>query len=99
MDTSVWYFVLSGLVAAGMIALLIRAARLCYRIEARSGRPLHGRYGLPGYANVLPTAFNVRVAGDPETQALRWKMNRLLLAILAGFAILYGLRVLFVAGP
>lgn len=98
MDVSVWYFVLSGLVAAGMIALLILAARLSYRIEARSGRrPLSG--GLPGYANVLPTAFNVGVAADPETQALRWKMNRLLLSMLAGFAILYGLRLLFVTGP
>jgi len=99
MDTSIWYFVLSGLVAVGMVALLIRAARLCYRIEERSGRPFYGKSGLPGYANVLPTAFNIRVAGDPETQALRWKMNRMLLAILAGFTILYVLRVLFVASP
>ena len=73
------------------IALLIAATRLCYRVEARSGRrPL--KYGLPGYANVVPVAFNWRVAPDAETQALRWQMNRRLVAILAGFALLYLFR-------
>lgn len=98
MGASVWYFVLSGIVAASMIALLILAARLCYRIEARSGRRSPGRSGLPGYANVLPTAFNVGVARDPETQALRWMMNRMLLGLLGGFGVLYGLRIVFDAG-
>ena len=79
------------------IVLLIMAARLCYRIEARSGRPLlKPRSGLPGYANVIPVAFNFKVASDDETQALRWRMNRLLIAILAGFALLYLFR--WVAG-
>ena len=73
------------------IALLIAATRLCYRIEARSGRrPL--KYGLPGYANVIPVAFNFRVAQDAETQAMRWRMNRRLIAILAGFAVVYLLK-------
>ncbi len=80
------------------IALLISAARLCYRIEARSGRPFlkhslkHG-LGLPGYANVIPVAFNFRVARDAETQALRWRMNGRLLAILAGFGVVHLLRL------
>lgn len=98
MGVSIWYIVLSGLVAVAMIALLILAARLCYRIEERSGRKFIGRSGLPGSANILPTAFNVGVARDPETQALRLMMNRLLLGILGGFGVLYGLRIFFATG-
>ncbi len=75
------------------IMLLISATRLCYRIEARSGRPLmkHG-LRLPGYANVIPAAFNFRVAKDAETQDMRRRMNRRLLAILAGFSLVYLLK-------
>ena len=98
MGVSVWYFVLSCIVAVAMIALLIVAARLCYRIEERSGRKFLGRSGLPGYANVLSTAFNIGVARDAETQTLRWMMNRLLLGILGGFGVLYGLWVFFDTG-
>lgn len=88
LDHPVLFFVLSGLWAAATVALLISAARLSYRIEARSGRrPL--RSGLPGYANVLPVAFNLGVAGDAETQALRRRMNARLLVILAGFGLFY----------
>ena len=59
-------FWLGALWGIASIALLISATRLCYRIEARSGRPLL-KHGLPGYANVVPVAFNVRVARDDET--------------------------------
>lgn len=94
MQVSVWFYVLCGIWAVAMIALLIKATRLCYRIEERSGRrPL--KFGLPGYANVIPTAFNWRVARDAQTQAMRWRMNRLLIVILAGFALLYGLVAAF----
>ena len=87
-DTPVMFFVVSGLWGAATVVALIAAARLCYRIEARSGRrPL--RSGLPGYANVLPVAFNLGVAGDAETQALRRRMNGYLLFILAGFGLFY----------
>lgn len=76
------------------IVLLISAARLCYRVEARSGRQfLKQGLGLPGYANVIPVAFNFRVAPDAETQALRWRMNARLLAILAGFGLIHLLRL------
>ena len=81
------FMALSGLWGVGVIGLLISAIRLCYRIEARSGRPLlGGRAGLPGYANVIPVAFNFGVARDGETQALRRRMNMRLVAILAAFA-------------
>lgn len=80
----VLFFAVCGLWGAGVVALLISAARLCYRIEARSGRPLL-RGGLPGYASLIPVAFNVGVAGYGQTQALRRRMNLRLLAILAGF--------------
>lgn len=89
---SVWFYVISGLWAVAVIALLIDATRLSYRIEARSGRPMM-RHGLPGYANVIPTALNIGVAKDEETQAMRREMNRRLYAILAGF-VAFGLFVL-----
>lgn len=84
------FFWLSTLWGIASIALLISAARLCYRIEARSGRAFLTR--LPGYANVVPVAFNVRVAKDGETQAMRRRMNRRLIAIVAGFAVLHLFR-------
>lgn len=90
MQASIWFYVACGIWAVAMAALLLKAARMSYQIEERSGRrPLPS--GLPGYANVIPTAFNWRVAADAETQALRWRMNRLLFAMLAGFALLYGI--------
>lgn len=75
------------------IALLISATRLCYRIEARSGRPFmkHG-LRLPVYAKVVPVAFNFQVAQDAETQEMRWRMNKRLIAIVAGFGIVHLLR-------
>jgi hypothetical protein len=85
------FFWLSALWGVASIALLISAVRLCYRIEARSGRPLL-KHGLPGYANVIPVALNVRVAQDEETQAMRWRMNKRLIAIVAGFALLHLFR-------
>ncbi len=87
------FFWLSALWGVASIALLISATRLCYRIEARSGRAmLKHRLGLPGYANVIPVAFNFRVAQDEETQAMRWRMNWRLIAIVAGFAVLHLFR-------
>ena len=85
------FFWLSALWGVASIALLISAARLCYRIEARSGRPML-KHGLPGYANVIPVALNVRVAQDGETQAMRRRMNRRQIAIVAGFALLHLFR-------
>lgn len=83
-----FFFVVCGVWAVAMIALLISATRLCYRIEERSGRPMLKR-GLPGYANVIPVAFNIGVAQDEETQTMRWRMNQRLLVMLVGFGIFY----------
>lgn len=95
MAQSTSFAIAAGVLAVGIVALLISATRLCYRIEERSGRTFL-KNGLPGYANVLPTAFNIRVARDRETQALRWRMNLRLLAILALFVLLYLSRVVLV---
>lgn len=82
------FFSLSALWGVSIVALVISAARLCYRIEARSGRrPL--KSGLPGYANLIPVAFNLGVAKDGETQALRRRMIGRLLAILGGFGVFW----------
>lgn len=81
----IWFYVIAGAWGIAVIANLIKATRICYAIEARSGRPLL-RNGLPGFANVIPVAFNYGVARDEETQALRREMNKRLLVILGGFA-------------
>lgn len=66
-----------------MLAVFIQAIRLSYRIEKRSP-DLVNRTGLPMRAQIIHTVTNWKVARDPETQALRRQMNRLLLICLAG---------------
>jgi len=78
------FFAFCGVWAVVVIGMFISVTRLCYAIEARSGRPLL-KNGLPGFANVFPVAFNVGVAKDDETQRLRWRMIQRLLVILVGF--------------
>jgi hypothetical protein len=80
----IWFYVIAGVWGLAVIANLITATRICYAIEARSGRPLL-KNGLPGFANIIPVAFNYRVAQDEETQALRREMNKRLLIIVGGF--------------
>lgn len=66
-----------------MLAVFIQAIRLSYKIEKRSP-DLVNRTGLPMRAQIIHTVTNWKVARDPETQALRRQMNRLLLICLAG---------------
>ncbi len=96
MELGIFFYVVCGLWAVAVIANLIQATRICYAIEARSGRPAL-RNGVPGFANVLPVAFNMGVAKDEETQALRWEMNKRLLMIAGGFVVFF--FFLAVAGP
>ena len=78
-----WIGIIGGVWGLAMIALLIPAIRYCYAAERRSyPEKFEGR--LPRRANFIAVAFNFRsIARDAETQALRRKMNRLLLIILA----------------
>lgn len=85
MESRILFYVISGLWGVAMVANFIAAARMCYAIEARSGKPML-KNGLPGYANILPVAFNFGVAQDDETQDMRWEMNKRLLIVLVGFA-------------
>lgn len=84
----VWFFVLTGVWAIAMLAAFIQAIRLSYRIEARSPE-LKNDTGLPRKAMMIHTVTNWKVARDGETQAMRQRMNRLLLLNLAGFALLW----------
>jgi hypothetical protein len=70
-----------------MIATFIQAIRLSYRIEARSPQ-LRNRSGFPRNAMIFNTIFNLNVADDAETQAIRRRMIVLLLANVAGFVLL-----------
>jgi hypothetical protein len=81
----------SGLWGVAMIANLIVAIRLCYRIEARSPRWARKPGSLPAYAAWLPVMLNHGVARDPETQALRRRMNLHFAAMPIGFLLLYAL--------
>lgn len=80
-----WFYLFSGLWALIMLAIFIQAIRLSYQIEKRSPE-LTNRTGLPQRAQIVHTVTNWKVARDPETQALRRRMNLLLLLCLAGMA-------------
>ncbi|RWP60653.1 hypothetical protein [Mesorhizobium sp.] len=81
-------YLLCGVWALLMLAMFIQAVRLSYRIEARSPG-LTNRSGFPRNAMIFHTVTNTNVARDEETQAMRRRMNRLLLIVLAGFALLW----------
>lgn len=81
-------YLLCGVWALLMLAIFIQAVRLSYRIEARSPG-LTNRSGFPRNAMMFHTVTNMNVARDEETQAMRRRMNRLLLIVLAGFALLW----------
>lgn len=88
MQSSVFFYAISGLWGVAMVANLIAATRICYAIEARSGRPML-KNGLPGFANVLPVAFNFGVVQDDETQEMRRQMNKRLIIIVVGFVFFF----------
>jgi len=88
----VGYYWLAGVWGIVMLAVFIQAIRLSYRIEARSPE-LVNRTGFPRWAMMFHTATNLNVARDAETQAMRRRMNMLLLVNLAGFVLLWaGIR-------
>lgn len=92
------FYILCGVWALAMLAVFILAIRLSYRIEARSP-DLTNRSGLPRKAMMLHTITNMNVARDPETQGMRRRMIRLLLIVLAGFAVMWaGLYLVRSAG-
>ena len=64
---------LEGLLGIAAIAVLISAIPISYRIEARSNPARFGGRRL-GYTNIFGVAFNLGVARDDETQALRRKL-------------------------
>ncbi|SIT52970.1 conserved hypothetical protein [Mesorhizobium prunaredense] len=86
--TGTSFYMLCGAWALVMLAIFIHAIRLSYRIEARSP-DLTNRSGFPRNAMMFHTVTNMNVARDQETQAMRRRMNRLLLIVLAGFALLW----------
>ena len=81
------FYLLAGVWALGILVVFILAIRLSYRIEARSP-DLTNRSGLPRKAMMFHTIANMKVARDEETQAMRRRMNGLLLIVLAGFAVM-----------
>ena len=92
------FYLLCGVWALGILAVFILAIRLSYRIEARSP-DLTNRSGFPRKAMMFHTITNMKVARDPETQAMRRRMHGLLLIVLAGFAIMgLGLHLVRSAG-
>ncbi|QND65330.1 hypothetical protein HB777_16460 [Mesorhizobium loti] len=80
-------YLLAGVWALAILAVFIQAIRLSYHIEARSP-DLTNRSGFPRKAMMFHTITNMKVARDEETQAMRRRMNGLLLIVLAGFAIM-----------
>lgn len=85
MGDSIYLF--CGVWALAMLAIFIQAIRLSYRIERRS-EGLRNTSGFPRNAMIFHTVTNLHVARDAETQALRRRMNVLLLICLAGMAVM-----------
>lgn len=81
-------YLLFGAWALVMLAAFIWAIRLSYRIEARSPE-LQNKTGVPRKAMMFHTVTNMRVARDAVTQAMRRRMNLLLVAVLAGFVLFF----------
>ena len=91
-------YLLAGVWALAILAVFIQAIRLSYRIEARSP-DLTNRSGFPRKAMMFHTITNMRVSQDEETQGMRRRMNRLLLVVVAGFAVMWaGLYLVRSAG-
>jgi len=82
------FYLFAGAWGLAMIAVFIGAIRLSYRIEARSPG-LANRTGLPRRAMIVHTVLNRKGARDPQTQAMRRRMNALLLLNLLGFAVFW----------
>ena len=78
-----YVYMYAGAWAIVMLAIFIWAIRLSYKVEARSP-DLVNTSGLPRNAMIFHTVTNWKVARDAETQALRQRMNLLLLFNLAG---------------
>jgi hypothetical protein len=93
MDQSIaWSGILAGVWGICMVAIFIMAIRLSYAIERRS-EGLKNTSGLPRKAMMFHTVFNVDVAPDPETQAMRRRMIKLLIIVLAGFVLMFAYAV------
>lgn len=92
------FYLLAGVWALAILAVFIMAIRLSYRIEARSP-DLTNHSGFARKAMLFHTITNMKVARDEETQALRRRMNGLLLIVVAGFVVMgAGLYVVRSAG-
>ena len=85
---------LFGVWALGILAIFIWAVWLSYKIEGRSP-DLRNTSGFPRKAMLFHTVTNWNVARDDETQAMRRRMNLLLVLVLAGFAVM-GLAIRWV---
>ena len=87
-DQAIWTSVLAGIWGLAMVAVFIMAIRLSYAIERRSAG-LQNTSGVPRKAMMFHTVFNIDVARDPETQAMRRRMVKLLIINLAGFVSMF----------
>ncbi len=81
-------YMLGGVWGIVMVVVFIMAIRLSYRIEARSPG-LKNTSGFPRWAMLFHTVTNSSVARDDETQAMRRRMNMLLLINLVGFVLFF----------
>jgi hypothetical protein len=81
------FYMFSGVWALLVLLVFVQAIRLSYRIEARS-EGLQNRTGFPRKAMLFHTVFNLSVARDPETQAMRRRMLWLLGLSVGGLALM-----------
>ncbi len=79
-----------------MLYLLFQITKLAYRIDRRSHPERYAAGVEAARLNIPAIAVNWKIAKDMETQALRKRMNVLLLAVFLGFAVM-GLLVSWAA--
>lgn len=81
-----WFAILTGLWALATLVAFVLAVRLSYQIEERS-EALINHTGVQRKAMLFHTVFNIGVARDAETQAMRSRMNKLLFTAIASLAV------------
>lgn len=82
------FYLLASAWVLGILAVFIQAIRLSYRVEGRSP-DFTNRSGYARKAMIFHIITNTNVARNAETQAIRRRMNLLLLVVVAGFVVMW----------
>ena len=77
------FYLLASAWVLGILAVFIQAIRLSYRVDFTN------RSGYARKALIFHIITNTNLARNTETQAIRRRMNLLLLVVVAGFVVMW----------